>query len=289
MSSDARDTRPRRRHDERTDRDERPREREREGGSERSGRRDREREGERRRSRTPDRRRERRRESPDQSLRNRGPLPSQADSFALTARPRDGARGGRGGGFGRGGGRAGEGFEVGRRGEGQGEGEGEAKEVEKPNYYPTGILAAASNKITLADGTNIALKYHEPPEARAPPARDDWKLFVFKGKDVLDTVALGARTCWLVGREVRVVDLPAEHPSVSGQHAAIQFRYVEKRDEFGDRKGAVKPYVIDLESKAGTMVNKEVVPPGRYLELRSGDVVRFGESTREYVVMLDRK
>lgn len=269
MSSDGRDTKSRRRDDDRPDRERRRHD----GSSERRERRDRdrnrdgggdrERRKERRRSRTPERSHDRRRRSPASPVR-KGPLPSQADSFALTARPRDGVA------------------------HAPGEAEPE-KEKEKPNYYPTGILAAASNKVELADGSSIALKYHEPPEARLPPSRDDWKLFVFKGKDVLDTVALSARSCWLVGREVRVVDLPAEHPSVSGQHAAVQFRHVEKRDEYGEKKGGVKPYIIDLESKAGTSINGGAVEGGRYVEVRSGDVVKFGESEREYVFMLDRK
>ena len=80
-----------------------------------------------------------------------------------------------------------------------------------------------------------------------------------------------------------------EHPSCSKQHAVIQFRYVEKKDEFGERVGNVKPYVLDLESANGTWVNGEVVPERRYVELMSGDVLKFGESTREYVLILPPK
>jgi len=69
----------------------------------------------------------------------------------------------------------------------------------------------------------------------------------------------------------------------------LQFRYVEKRDEWGERRGGVRLYVIDLESANGTRVNGEVVPERRYVEVRSGDVVTFGESTREYVVMVPPK
>ena len=76
------------------------------------------------------------------------------------------------------------------------------------------------------------------------------------------------------------MDFPTEHPSCSKQHAVLQFRYVERRDEWGGRKGGVRPYVIDLESANGTRVNGEAVPESRYVEVRSGDVVRFGESTR---------
>lgn len=162
-------------------------------------------------------------------------------------------------------------------------------EKEKPNFRPTGALAAAANAVTGSNGETVTLKYHEPPEARKPPPRDKWKMFVFKGKDVIDTIELSLRSCWLVGRDRAVVDLPAEHPSISKQHAVIQFRYVEKRNEFGDRIGKVKPYLIDLESANGTVLNGDKVPESRYLEVRDRDVIKFGLSERDYVVMLDRE
>ena len=85
------------------------------------------------------------------------------------------------------------------------------------------------------------------------------------------------------------MDVPVEHPSASKQHAVIQFRYTEKKNEWGDRKGEVKPYVIDLDSANGTKVNGEKVEGRRYVELRTGDVIRFGESSREYVLLLPPK
>ncbi|KAL2176719.1 SMAD/FHA domain-containing protein [Thermothelomyces heterothallicus CBS 202.75] len=183
-------------------------------------------------------------------IRRAGPLPSQSDSFAIS------------------------------------KGEEPEKPKEKPNFANSGLLAAASNTITQADGTAVILKYHEPPEARKPPPRDLWKLFIFKGQDIIDTIELSTRSCWLIGRDLAVVDLPAEHPSISKQHAVIQFRYTEKRNEYGDKIGRVKPYLIDLESANGTMLNGEKVPESRYLELRNKDMLQFGSSTREYVLML---
>lgn len=183
-------------------------------------------------------------------VRRSGPLPSQADSFAVTT------------------------------------GEEPEKPKEQANYGTTGLLAAASNAVVQADGSSITLKYHEPAEARKPSPRDQWKLYIFKGADIVDTVDLSTRSCWLIGREMSVVDLAAEHPSISKQHAAIQFRYTEKRNEFGDKIGKVKPYLIDLESANGTMLNSDKIQDSRYLELRDKDMVQFGQSTREYVVML---
>ncbi|RWA14467.1 hypothetical protein EKO27_g672 [Xylaria grammica] len=168
-------------------------------------------------------------------------------------------------------------------------GEEPPKPKEKPNYGNSGALAAASNSVTQADGSTIVLKYHEPPEARKPSPKDQWKLFVFKGEDIIDTIPLSNRSCWLVGRDMAVVDMSAEHPSVSKQHAVIQFRYIEKRNEYGDKLGKVKPYLIDLESANGTSLNSKKVPQSRYLELREKDMIQFGQSTREYVLMLAPK
>ncbi|KAK6226604.1 fha domain-containing protein [Colletotrichum tabaci] len=195
----------------------------------------------------------RKRPAPASPLRRAGPLPDQNASFAVS------------------------------------NGEEPEKPKEKPNLRTTGLLAAASNSVQQADGTSIVLKYHEPAEARKPPAKDQWRLFIFKGADIVDTVDLSARSCWLVGREAAVVDLMAEHPSISKQHAVIQFRHVEKRNEFGDRIGKVKPYLIDLESANGTVLNGDKVADSRYYELRDKDMVKLGHSTREYVIMLAPK
>ncbi|KAJ5103671.1 SMAD/FHA domain-containing protein [Penicillium argentinense] len=204
----------------------------------------------RRRSRSP-----RRSPSPPKEIQRRGPLPSQSDAFSN---------------------------ELTQTGDGP-----PPPEREKPNFRNTGRLAAESNRVQVEgrDG-GIVLKYHEPPEARKPPSKEPWRMYVFKGEDLLEMVELGGRSCWLVGREQAVVDFPLEHPSCSKQHAALQFRYVEKRNEYGDRIGKIKPYIIDLESANGTSVNGESVPAGRYMEVMDKDVIKFGLSSREYVIML---
>ncbi|CAI7609037.1 unnamed protein product [Penicillium pancosmium] len=191
-------------------------------------------------------------DAPD--LHRRGPLPSQGDAFST---------------------------ELTQSSDGP-----PPPEKEKPNFKNTGRLAAESNMIQVEGGEGIVLKYHEPPEARKPPSKEPWRLYVFKGDDLLEMVELGERSCWLVGRERAIVDFPLDHPSCSKQHAALQFRYVEKKNEYGDRIGKVKPYIIDLESANGTSVNGDPAPAGRYVEVIDKDVLRFGLSSREYVMML---
>jgi smad nuclear-interacting protein 1 len=164
---------------------------------------------------------------------------------------------------------------------------GAPPDKEKPNFKPTGALAKAANRV---EGTKISLKYNEPAEARKPPPSQPWRIFVFKGDDVVDTIELWQKSCWLLGRSHEVVDYVLEHPSSSGQHAAIQFRYIQKtvEDEFGVKstRGKVKPYIIDLESSNGTELNGEELETSRYFELRDKDILKFGGSEREYVVML---
>jgi smad nuclear-interacting protein 1 len=164
---------------------------------------------------------------------------------------------------------------------------GAPPDKERPNFKTTGMLAKAANRV---EGTKISLKYHEPPEARKPPPSQSWRIFVFKGEDVVDTIEIAQKSCWLLGRSQEVVDYVLEHPSSSGQHAVIQFRYIQKttEDEFGvkSKKGKVKPYIIDLESSNGTELNGESVEASRYFELRDKDILKFAGSEREYVVML---
>ncbi|KAK0528276.1 hypothetical protein OC842_004596 [Tilletia horrida] len=149
-----------------------------------------------------------------------------------------------------------------------------------PDFGSSGLLAAASNNV---DG--IALKYHEPPEARKPKQGKGWRLYVFKdGKDE-DLIHLTRQSCYLFGREKRVVDIPLEHPSASKQHAVIQFRQITERNEFGDETRAIRPFLIDLESANGTYLNGAEVPTSRYVELKSGDTLKFGASTREWVLL----
>lgn len=55
-----------------------------------------------------------------------------------------------------------------------------------------------------------------------------------------DLIHIHRQSCFLVGRDAVVTDVPVQHPSISKQHAAIQFRRISKRTEYGDTKSEVK-------------------------------------------------
>lgn len=47
----------------------------------------------------------------------------------------------------------------------------------------------------------------------------------------------------------------------------------------------IKPYLMDLESTNGTYLNGKKIEPARYYELIDQDVLKFGNSDREYVLI----
>ena len=49
----------------------------------------------------------------------------------------------------------------------------------------------------------------------------------------------------------------------------------------------VRPYLMDLNSTNGSFVNGSKIEPQRYVELLEKDVIRFGYSSREYVLLHD--
>ncbi|KAG2129108.1 smad nuclear interacting protein 1 [Suillus clintonianus] len=155
----------------------------------------------------------------------------------------------------------------------------------KPNFANSGLLAAETNAVKLTDGTSTILKYNEPPEARKPTL--GWRLYVFKGSEQVELLHIHRQSAYLIGRDRTVTDIFIEHPSCSKQHAVIQHRQVTEKDEFGASKPKNKPFIIDLESTNSTHVNDEAIPTSRFYELRAGDVIKFGLSNREYVLLHD--
>lgn len=151
----------------------------------------------------------------------------------------------------------------------------------QPNYATTGKLAAESNTVN-----GIVLKWSEPSDAAKPTKK--WRLYVFKGKESLDPYHIHRQSAYLLGRERRVADIPIDHPSCSSQHAVLQFRMTQKIEADERTTRLVRPYLMDLNSTNGSFVNGSKIEPQRYVELLEKDVLRFGYSSREYVLLHDR-
>ncbi|KAI9267438.1 SMAD/FHA domain-containing protein [Sporodiniella umbellata] len=147
-----------------------------------------------------------------------------------------------------------------------------------PNFGLSGALAKETNTVK-----GVELKYNEPPEATKPELK--WRLYVFKGKDQIDLLHIHRQSAYLIGRDRAVTDIPIDHPSCSKQHAVIQYRLVDEKNDTGKVNRVVKPFIIDLEATNGTFLNGEKIPSTRYVELKSSDVLKFGSSTRDYVLL----
>ncbi|XP_031492654.1 FHA domain-containing protein DDL [Nymphaea colorata] len=155
----------------------------------------------------------------------------------------------------------------------------ETKQKQKPSFELSGKLSEETNRVK-----GVTLLFTEPPDARKPDMR--WRLYVFKAGEVLnEPLYVHRQSCYLFGRERRVADVPTDHPSCSKQHAVIQFRLVEKEGADGLMKKQVMPYLMDLGSTNGTFINDNQIEPQRYYELFEKDTIRFGNSSREYVLL----
>lgn len=223
-------------------------------------------------------------EAPRRNHRDQDEQSDQRRGNFENRRGRGGFRGGRGGGRGRGrGGRGGGGggeeeFQWGRTEDQPAQPTGPPVEKEKPNFGLSGKLTEDSNTIN-----GIVIKYSEPPESRKPKRR--WRLYVFKGEETLPTLYIHRQSAYLMGRDRKIADIPLNHPSVSKQHAALQYRLVTFKRPSGGNGKCIRPYIIDLESANGTYVNNKKIEARKYVEIMEKDVIKFGYSSREYVLL----
>lgn len=113
---------------------------------------------------------------------------------------------------------------------------------------------------------------------RGPPtaASGHAHLQIVKDRTRLGVVLAGSRDVTILGRNSTMSHEVLEHPSISRRHAAL----VHNGD--GD------VFAADLGSTHGTYVNGCKIPSNTASRLSSGDVLKFGESSRciESVVIL---
>ncbi|GAA6099258.1 smad nuclear-interacting protein 1 [Tachysurus ichikawai] len=161
---------------------------------------------------------------------------------------------------------------------GENDEEAPTAEKEKPSFELSGALVEDTNTYR-----GVVIKYNEPPEARIPKRR--WRLYPFKNDEPLPVMYIHRQSAYLLGRQRKIADIPIDHPSCSKQHAVFQYRLVEFTRADGTTGRRVKPYIIDLGSGNGTYLNNQRIEPQRYYELKEKDVLKFGFSSREYVLL----
>lgn len=146
------------------------------------------------------------------------------------------------------------------------------------NFIPSGKL----KEDTALKYKGRVLMFDEPQDAAVPVFKKDgrWRIYIFKAKEVIgEPLILQNGSCFLLGRDREIVDIPLDHPTCSAQHAVLQYRQV--RDADGQQ--CIKLYIMDLGSTNGTFLNGDKLKPRVYVELLEKDIVKFALSTREYI------
>lgn len=113
------------------------------------------------------------------------------------------------------------------------------------------------------------------PSWSRDPQLEKCALEVFKSTKKIGTVTRVSKHKSVVfGRHKSYADVILQHPSISRQHAVI----------LHGKSGNM--YLMDLASSHGTFVNKRKLQPEQREPLREGDTIKFGASSRRYIVRL---
>jgi smad nuclear-interacting protein 1 len=154
----------------------------------------------------------------------------------------------------------------------------------KPDLVPSGKLQDSGTALVTGEG-GLAQKYSEPVDACLPDKR--WMLYPFsvdskKQELAGKRLALHRESYYMVGKDKKLASLQLLHPTISKQHAVIQYR---RRMLKNEANLVISPYLIDLESTNGTLLNGKRIESAKYYQLKERDRIRFAMSSKEYVLM----
>lgn len=122
------------------------------------------------------------------------------------------------------------------------------------------------------------IPYNEPHWSGI--ADKSYSLEVLKEGCIVDIWNLNDKAYYTFGR-LPSCNFVLDHPSVSRCHAVLQFRKCV--DNQSDKVGF---YLYDLGSTHGSQVNKSPIEPRRYYRLRVGYMIKFGGSSRVYILQV---
>ena len=135
------------------------------------------------------------------------------------------------------------------------------------------------------------LPYTEPHWSASPT--EPYFLSVIKNGTVVQEINISTKPFHVFGR-LPCCDVPLDHPSLSRYHAVLQYHpHIENKstsdEELSSTLFSTNPkeagfYVYDLGSTHGTFINKSQVNPRCYYRLRVGQMVKFGGSSRMFLL-----
>lgn len=124
-----------------------------------------------------------------------------------------------------------------------------------------------------------SFSYKEPSWGGVGADSGKYKLEVIKEGTKIDEISLEGKSMFVFGR-LQSCDHQMDHPTISRHHAVFQYR-LQKGDDDQTKSGW---YLYDLDSTHGTTVNKQRIKSEVFVRLRVGYVIKFGGSTRLFVV-----
>ena len=132
------------------------------------------------------------------------------------------------------------------------------------------------------------LPYREPLWSGI--AEEPSSLEVIKNGFVLNEIDLNQKAFFVFGR-LPVCDVVLDHPSISRYHAVLQYRASHNQANGGENSQNQQSqpsssgfYLYDLGSTHGTVINKEKIRSKTYYRIRAGHVMKFGGSTRLFIL-----
>lgn len=133
------------------------------------------------------------------------------------------------------------------------------------------------------------LPYREPVWSSLP--EEPSTLEIIKNGALMNEINLGAKNFFVFGR-LPTCDIVLDHPSISRYHAVLQYRSSEKCPNISENQNHSSTsgfYLYDLASTHGTVINKEKIRPRTYYRIRVGHVMKFGGSTRLFLLQSARQ
>lgn len=120
--------------------------------------------------------------------------------------------------------------------------------------------------------------YIEPDWSSIPSKNDDYFFECIKNGTQLENFYLNQKSHYTIGRYY-TCDLMLEHPSLSRFHAIIQ--YSNGEIDVNYPKGF---YLFDNSSTHGTVLNKQKIEAKKHVYIKIGSCIKFGGSTRLFIL-----
>ena len=146
-----------------------------------------------------------------------------------------------------------------------------------------------ANTTVHSSSSDIKLPYTEPSWSEKPPS-GLYQLLVIKNGVEIGTADISSRSYCVCGR-LPSCYIHLEHPSISCYHAVLQYRpdsdttpQNESSIVFSNTPREAGFYLYDLSSTHGTYLTKNKLQPRCYYRMRVGQSVKFGGSSRLFVL-----